>query len=595
MSVADTRSASLLQAQFRALNLSLKGKEPHDAQGTVSPLLTILMRHGGLYTLLDRDMMTGRLVPLLSGPGTPDMAQQDISSFVNSIGDRVASFFQHLVPSVGYTLDSSLISHLTLPGSGLTYTNDSSGNPPSEDSPIPAAFTFVGQFIDHDLTMNGVDLFNPQTGAVQDTASPLIDLDSVYGPRTLLYNLPTPPPGQPALPSSLFNEDGTFKLHKKAHAGGYFYDLPRDPRTHKAYIADARNDENQMVLQVHMLIMRVHNELITTEYSGIADLRERMEAAYTETLYNWQSVLLDDYLPRILYKDSSYDTLAFLRGELAKQNFGRFRYKPCLDLTTGKYLASLPHEFAIGFRFGHSQLKPKYEMKQGGPAIPLFNNSLTADAHGTYADMRGSQPMTPDHSLDWQFFAGTLPGNLIDGKVTSVVFDLPESAIPDDIKFVGNLAQRNLIRSSQVGLCGGEDLANFYNQGLTSSDPEWVTVLTPQQVDPEITSADDTDPIYRLYLRQKYDHLGLPVTRSGKAVTEFATPLWYYILKEAEVQGQPKGSLGKLGSRLVGEVILGAIGWGQYSVLNAQGWTSKLPTATPGKVTLLDLAAYAAE
>ena len=552
MSIANERSASLLQAQFRALTEGMARRGMAPADQSTGQVLTVLMRHGGAYTLLDRDMMTARLLPLLSGPGTPDMAQEEIANFVNSIGDQMATFFSHLVPTTGYVLDSSLISHLTFPGRGLTFTYDQPVQPPGLESPtIPAAFTFVGQFIDHDLTMNAVNLFDPQA-AVQNTASPLIDLDSVYGPRTFLYNLP--PSG------SLFNDDGTFRLKKKSDGkGGHYYDLPRDKDTHKAYIADARNDENQMVLQLHLLIIRVHNKLIRTKFHSIPDVGERIKAAYLETLYTWQSVILDDYLPRILYKGKT-DTLAYLLRELWKKNFGAFKYKPCLNLATNKYEVSLPHEFAIGFRFGHSQLKPRYLLRstQKQP-IPLFNNALTADKNGNIADLRGSQPLIADHLIDFPFFAGEFKSNLIDGKVTSVVFDLPESAIPDDIKFVGNLPQRNLIRSSQVGLCAGEDLAAFYG----------MTPLTPKQVDPDETA-------WPLYGGEK----------------DFRTPLWYYLLKEAEIQGQPRGSLGMLGSRLVGEVILGAIDWGEHSVLRQKNWRSAIPLKNKNKVTLLDLAAY---
>ena len=39
------------------------------------------------------------------------------------------------------------------------------------------------------------------------------------------------------------------------------------------------------------------------------------------------------------------------------------------------------------------------------------------------------------------------------------------------------------------------------------------------------------------------------------------TPLWYYILKEAELKGKPEGGarLGPVGSRMVGDVIGGAL------------------------------------
>ena len=580
MSIANERSASLFQAQFRALHAAMSKKNSASPEAPNSQVLTVLMRHGGLYTLLDSDMMAARLVPLLSSQS--GVTAESATTFVSSLGSGIASFFMHMVPATYYVLDSSLISHLSFPGpdstgtkaKGLTFTNDMPTQPPGLESPtIPAAFTFVGQFIDHDLTMNAVDLFNAQTGEVQNTASPLIDLDSVYGPRTILFNAPAH--------GTIYEKDGTFKLHKKhGTATGHYYDLPReganDANPHKAYISDARNDENQMILQIHLLVMKLHNKLLKTVFHGIADPLERFEAARKETLYNWQSFVMDDFLRRTLL-DATLDELLV---EIGKKDFGDFKYKPCLNLATGKYVASLPHEFAIGFRYGHSQLKPKYRLRADQTAgITLFDNSQVADSNGNFTDLRGSQPLVADHVIDFEFFAGgAFLSNLIDGKVTSVVFDLPESAIPDDIKFVGNLVQRNLIRSSQVGLCCGEDLAKFYG----------VTALTPDQI--------DSDPVAReLYVAR--DANGNVLTKDGTAV--FQTPLWYYLLKEAELQGKTKGSLGSLGSRLVGEIILGAIAWADESVLKDghkdPTWVSKVPLADAGKVTLLDLVRFVAD
>jgi hypothetical protein len=63
-----------------------------------------------------------------------------------------------------------------------------------------------------------------------------------------------------------------------------------------------------------------------------------------------------------------------------------------------------------------------------------------------------------------------------------------------------------------------------------------------------------------------------------------STPLWYYILKEAEVM--EKGSrLGPVGGRIVGEVIIGLLQLDRNSFLADQpGWKPVLPTRS-GKVT----------
>lgn len=540
MPIANERTAALLHAQFRAIQASLAHTEAQDSANPVSQVLTGLMKHGGLYTLLDNEMMSARLSPVFANmQASPTATATDASAFVNSLGNTVGSFFSHLVNGHSYIIPSSLMSHLVMPGAGAMFSNpvEEQSDPAKFESPdIPAAFTFVGQFIDHDVTMNAVNLFEPQTGVIQDTASPLIDLDSVYGPRTLLTS-----------PSKdIYNPDGTFKL---ADRGGFF-DLTRD-KMGNAYISDKRNDENQLVMQVHLLIMRLHNKLIAGGRS--------FKDAYQETLFNWQSVVLSDYLPRIIEPQ----TLGFLLAEIAKPDFGAFKHKPCRDLGTGQLHVSMPHEFAIGFRFGHSQLRFSYRLNPHSGFVQLFNNALTSsDPHkNVFADLRGSQELVAGHAIDWPTFLGgstPLKSNRIDGKVTSVAFDLPESTIPDDIKYVGNLPHRNLIRSRQIGVCAGEDLADFYG----------IPRLAHEKIEPDTAS-------HNLYM----DH--------GR----FRTPLWYYLLKEAEVEGTSKVSrLGKLGSRLVGEVLIGAIAYAPNNVLANPAWNSSI--AGSRNVSLLQVAEW---
>jgi hypothetical protein len=541
--ISNERNDSLLQAQFRAVQASIARREAQHTDRPVSQVLTALMRHGGVYSLTDPEVMTARMAPILrsvhGAPATGLTAAQR-AAFVSTVSSTAASYFQHLVNSsngkdLSYAIPSSLMSHIAFPGKGV-YA-DPTGGPESPN--LPAAFTFVGQFVDHDLTMNAVNLFEVQTGDIPDNASPLIDLDSVYGPRSTLDTV---------TPKQLFHPDGRFRL--KDH--GSYHDLERDAMGN-AYISDKRNDENQMVLQVHLLVMRTHNTLI----KGGMNLME----AYKETLFNWQSVLLCDYLRQVLDQEVYDDQLV----QIEQPNFGNFHYKPYLDLTNDRYIARMPHEFGIGFRFGHSQLRSSYQLKHGGPFFDLFDNALTsAGGPGVnkFDDMRGSQVLAPEKVIDWGFFAGgDFKSNAIDGSVTPKVADLPESAIPDDIKYIGNLVHRNLIRSRQVGLCAGEDLAAFYGYGR------------------------DHLPISKIEPKRAARHL----YHQGN---DFRTPLWYYLLIEAqEAKTRTHSRLGKVGSHLVGEVILGAIKWARESVLNDPGWTSKITKSR--EVKLLDLAKFA--
>jgi hypothetical protein len=268
-------------------------------------------------------------------------------------------------------------------------------------------------------------------------------------------------------------------------------------------------------------------------------------------------MILHDYLPRIIQPD----VLAFVLSEISKRDFGALKYKPLRNLSTGTWLANLPHEFAIAFRFGHSQLKRAYKLNAEHAFSVLFNNSLagTGANDDEFDDLRGSQTLRKKNLIDWTVF---LPGqnpvksNRIDGKVTAPVFDLPESAIPDDIKYIGNLPHRNLIRSRQIGLCSGEALATFY--GLKP--------FTPAEIEPDAAKR-------ALYMRNE------AVMEPSEQI--FETPLWYYILREAELTngtaGPNRSKLGPLGSRLVAEVIVGAIAWAPLTVLTDTAWQSSIP------------------
>ncbi len=539
MAVFNSHDQAVFQAGLRAVKSRLGSPHSELPHGS---LLTALMRHGGLYTLFDQDMTTARLTPLMTGANSSQM--QTTVQQVQSIAE---SFFYRLCPLSGYAINSDLMSYIAFPHEGAAYEDT-----PHVNRRIPAIFTFVGQFIDHDLTMNAVNLTVDQSGNVTvDNASPTIDLDNIYGLRTTLNNA-LGAPGEGGKPYDIFHADGTFKLVKV----GSGYDLPRPKEKNSdglqpAYIIDGRNDENQLVLQIHILLMRVHNKLVGEMSSPGRPREDLIAAVRKEVVANFQSVVLHDYLPRIIQPD----TLRFVLGEIAKKDYGALKHKPYRNLVDGRNIVRMPHEFAIGFRFGHSQLRPEYKLNAGA-TVELFNNRHT----GGVDDLRGSRPLSKDHVIDWYEFYPLKPEDehqslLIDGRITPPVFDLPETAIPDDIKFIGNLPHRNLIRSRMVGVVCGEELARFYDV-------------------PSLSPSDMVDMAAHPEAAQLFSHDG-----------EFKTPLWYYILKEAEVKSNGE-MLGPLGSRLVAEVLAGAVYYDDEFRFDP-GWKSRITGAN--KVTMRDL------
>lgn len=544
MPISNLHQQAVFQAGLRAARVNIG---PPHSQLPHGSMMTALMKHGGLYTLLDPDLTSARLGPLMA-----DMSGDQVQTVVQHVQGIVESYFYKLCPLPGYSINSDLMSFIAFPHDGVAYEKK-----PHPNKDIPAVFTFVGQFIDHDLTMNAVDLTIDQSGAViVDNASPVIDLDSMYGPRAVLDNVVSGPPGPDGKAWDIFESDGTFKL-SPVEGGGF--DLPRfqNGALESAYIVDARNDENQLILQIHILLMRVHNKLVRQLGGHHESRADKIAAARKELVLNWQSVILHDYMPKIIPPE----TLAFILREIKKPDYGELKHKPYRDLVNHRNIVRMPHEFAIGFRFGHSQLRPEYQLNSG-PAVLLFNNREV----GLADDLRGSRKLAPEHVIDWDVFYPLKPDDihqslLIDGRVTPPVFDLPETAIPDDIKYVGNLPQRNLIRSRMIGVVSGEELAEFFEV-------------------PKMAQSSIVD-------QAKYPQAHSLFTQDGP----FKTPLWYYILKEAETTSGGH-MLGPLGSRLVGEVLAGAIYYSDDFRFD-DNWQSQI--TGKNQVTLRDLIYFATQ
>ncbi|TFF24798.1 hypothetical protein E3C22_05215 [Jiella endophytica] len=462
------------------------------------------------------------------------------------IGDH---FFYHLKNSP-YKFNEKLNDHISKKPGGLAY---SSGDQPSRH--IPAAMTFVGQFIDHDLTLNAVNLTEDQSqGPIEDLASPFIDLDSVFGPRVD----DTMPASGRRRETSYDETFGLFTLVPVCDSAldVQGYDVPRCQKTGIARIGDKRNDENQLVLQVHILMMRLNNAF---RRKGLSP-----RDAKRETILHWQSFVATHYLPLVALSSE----ITLVRKRLSTDPDSLLHH-PTMDMAKGGKRLGMPHEFAIGFRYGHSQLRSGYRLRDTGTPFPLFDTTPEGEN-----DLRGDKPLTPERIIDWAFFAGAgTPSNLIDTKVNDVVFQLPPSTIPDEIKDRLNLVERNLTRSKNIGVCAGEDLVTAYNTQYAADAT--ISALSPE----EVTNGRDEEPFN---------------DEDGK----FRTPLWYYILREAEHDNPPgfsdEGKLGHLGSRLVAEVLLAGIYHAEPSFLRDKAWGAKIPVASGDQksVSLTDIVSF---
>jgi hypothetical protein len=206
------------------------------------------------------------------------------------------------------------------------------------------------------------------------------------------------------------------------------------------------------------------------------------------------------------------------------------------------------------YRFGHSQIRPSYRANYGiGASDPsqqffaLFLDPGAADPNDP-ADLRGGR-RAPRRFLDWQTFfdfgdGRVRPNKKIDTTLSSVLFTLLGQPEGEPI----SLATRNLLRNLTMKVPSGQRVAQAMNL-------------------PELP-AGDLDDLQPLHLHQR-------------------TPLWFYVLREAEVTAGGE-HLGPVGGRIVAEVIVGLIKGDRQSYLRQDpDWT---PTyGTGGSFTMVDL------
>lgn len=393
---------------------------------------------------------------------------------------------------------------------------------------MPSGYIYLGQFIDHDMTLDTTPLGTQQLDphALTNYDTPRFDLGSVYGQG-------------PAVNPELYDTDKNHLLLVTNAAG--LTDLPRGANG-VAFVGDPRNDENLITSQLQQVFIRLHNHFLDHDAKG------NFARAQQLTRWHYQWVIVHDYLPRLVGQ-SVVDGMLAASGSKVRAN--TLFFKPANPLRP-----MMPIEYAVAaYRWGHSGIRPEYEMHDSplspNPAVlPIFNGDTN---NATARDLRGSRPLYPDAQVDWNYFF-EIPGvddpddrnlaRLIDTYVSRPLQQLPDTVVAHTSDAILALAERNLLRGKRLGLPSGQDVAARMRKTLPSLP----------------APLSNTD-------------LGLDATWGG------AAPLWYYCLKEAELGGGQQ--LGPVAGRLVAEVILGLLQCDQSSYFNATP-TKFTPVGGPG-------------
>lgn len=409
------------------------------------------------------------------------------------------------------------------------------------DNPeMTAGMTFLGQFLDHDLTLDITSSLEQQVDPeqIRNFRSPAFELDSVYGQG---------PEGSPALYDQSVDHGRTTLLVEPIPGSEAFsrdhsvkYDLPRNSQG-TPILGDPRNDENMVLSQLHVAMIRFHNAVVARVKAdtGSTNVHEIFSEAQRLVRWHYQWIIVHEFLPLTIGGKLTKDILKNGR------KFYKWRNAPYI-----------PVEFSVAaYRFGHSQIRPSYRVNFGPDDANqsfalLFNDGLAVSP--VALDMRGGT-RAPNRFIDWQTFFDFGDGRArnnkrIDTKLSTVLFDLP--GLPGGEP--QSLATRNLLRHLTFKLPSGQRVAKA--MGLTP-------LPKSEFKDLKALHLDDS------------------------------TPLWFYVLREADRKGDGD-RLGPVGGRIVGEVFIGVLEGDPMSYLRQDpDWTPTLGNDDEfGMVDLLKMA-----
>ena len=378
----------------------------------------------------------------------------------------------------------------------------------------PSALVYLGQFLDHDLTRDETRLEVAATDPQKtpNLHAPRLNLESVYGggPRKLpeLYDL-----------SEVGAE--TFLLGQtEAVSNPWIPSTPDDfyRRNGKPMLADARNDQHLIIAQLHIVFLQFHNRIVDLLKRGAHGVpafpnATIFEAAQRIVVWHYHWIVRNEFV--------NYFVLPEVLRDIEQNG-------PRLFKANGTAPA-LPVEFTqAAFRFGHSMVQRQYEINQWVGLVPLRDLVRKKEKNAA---------IPANRVVDWDRFTKTWGGNAnfaenIDTLISEDMFDLPAAAMPISYQTAPPpLPEMTLIRGSRVGLPSGQEACR-----LAGTSP-----LRDEHVG---FDDDDNDFLRARGLHEK-------------------TPLWYYLLREAEFLGMRKfrggECLGPLGSRIVVEVLLGVM------------------------------------
>ena len=424
---------------------------------------------------------------------------------------------------------------------------EGSENDAAQDNPgIPAAYTYLGQFIDHDITFDPVSSLQRQNDPerLHNFRTPRFDLDNLYGSgpddEPFLYDRREGHEGEFLIGQGRVvdpqGQDAATDLSTLAPSGED--DLPRNAQG-VALIGDPRNDENIIVSQLQLVMLKFHNAALrwVKENESLRGM-DAFHRAQNLVRWHYQWVVLHDFLKRVVGAEIVDDILP--QPGAGKPHFNLYFYKP-------KKQPFMPVEFSVAaYRLGHSMIRADYALNDAlegfAGRIPIFKIKLGEAGRpvepGPLEDLRGGRPLPQFWTLQWDRFldlgseGDTQLSRRLDPNLNRNLAAIPPAR-------TNRLAFLNLARGWRMGLPSGQAVARAMGTANIYSNEA-------------------------LRLDKMFGH---------------EAPLWYYILKEAQIEGNGE-RLGEVGGRIVAEVFAGLAKGDPNSYFNVEPrWQPTFPAA----------------
>jgi heme peroxidase len=528
-------------------------------------------------------------------------------------------------------------------------------NKTDDDTQQPAGYTFLGQFIDHDVTRTQTALValgqlnlnarsdakvrsrlavagittDQLTQAIANAAVPgsalsvntgKLDLDSVYGVASFAALTGINAPWFEQLPNGAYT--GRFaQRHVQAPAtigrpiNGFDYQRSPDGA---AEIPDPRNSENKIISQIQNLFELAHNDCIDKALHNNnaptqQDIGAAFDACHKKVIWTYETIVATDFLPRFsadatLHRVAPKALHAYVRGmtptsTLPSPDGIQTSLYSCKPGIGDEARIAIPHEFAVAaFRLGHTLVRNDYVLHDlvldtngnilTGQHRPIFAAATESETTG----LVGDNPLAPRDVIDWSYFYDTKGVGISD-----------ETAQPG--RGVDTLISDKLFVLPVAALPPGPD-ANGKDTSTERNLPRRNLLRASDQTS-QITGsvALGTGEEVEAYAQQRipdlYDAtgevqklLGERLKSAGFDPNSFTTkiPLWPFILAEAE--GTQAGQrLGELGSHIIDEFLLGSLRCDQGSVFYAavkdlRGWGPTDLIAKQHRYSMPELISY---